>query len=144
MKLSLYFMKILDILAWLRHVVGFDNDSTGPVCEKIFTSGEFLRSMLSKKSPHQKHIQLGNQITCSGLVPDIIGLVPESSGNKYLLLIVDHFTKWYEEIPESNQKASTVAMACVNVCVSRFGCPANLHSDKGSNFLWNLFKNMCK
>ena len=43
----------------------------------------------------------------------------------------------------SNQEASTVAKAFVNVWVSRFGCPANLHSDKGSNFMSNLFKNMC-
>ena len=44
----------------------------------------------------------------------------------------------------SNQEASTVAKVFVNVWVSRFGCPANLHSDKGSNFMSNLFKNMCK
>ena len=44
----------------------------------------------------------------------------------------------------SNQEASTVAKALVNVWVSRFGCPANLYSDKGSNFMSNLFKNMCK
>ena len=37
-----------------------------------------------------------------------------------------------------------VARACVDVWNSRFGCPANFHSDKGSNFLSNLFKNMCK
>ena len=44
----------------------------------------------------------------------------------------------------SNQEASTAAKAFVNVWVSRFGCPANLHSDKGSNFMSNFFKNMCK
>ena len=44
----------------------------------------------------------------------------------------------------SNQEASTVAKAFVNVWLSRFGFPANLHSDKGSIFMSNLFKNMCK
>ena len=44
----------------------------------------------------------------------------------------------------SNQEASTVAKAFVNVWVSMFGCPANLYSDKGSNFMLNLQKNMCK
>ena len=43
----------------------------------------------------------------------------------------------------SNQEASTVAKAFVNVWVSRFGYPANLHSDIGSNFMSNLFKKMC-
>ena len=44
----------------------------------------------------------------------------------------------------SNQEASTVAKAFVKVWNSRFGCPADLHSDKGSNFMSNLLKNMCK
>ena len=73
-----------------------------------------------------------------------MGPLPESSGNKYIMLIGDQFTKWYEAIPMSNQAASTVAKAFVNVLFSRFGCPANFHSAKGSNFMSNLFKNMCK
>ena len=73
-----------------------------------------------------------------------MGPLLESSGNKYILLIGDQFTKWYEAIPRSNQEASTVAKAFVNVWFSRFGCPEYLHSDKGNNFMSNLFKNMCK
>ena len=73
-----------------------------------------------------------------------MGPLPASSGNKYNLLIGDQFTKWCEAIPMSNQEASTVAKAFVNVWVSRFGCPATLHSKKGSNFISNLFKSMCK
>ena len=101
-----------------------------------------------KKSPHQKHMH--SLTTWKPSHPfwqvalDIMGPLPESSGNKYILLIGDQFTKWYEAILMSNQEASTVAKAFVNVWVSRFGCPANLHSDKGSNFMSNLFKNMCK
>ena len=101
-----------------------------------------------KKSPHQKHIH--SLTTWKPSHPfwqvalDIMGPLPESSGNKYILLVGDQFTKWYEAIPMSNQEASTVAKAFVNVWVSRFGCPANLHGDKGSHFMSNLFKNMCK
>ena len=101
-----------------------------------------------KKSPHQKHIH--SLTTWKPSQPfwqvalDIMGPLPESSGNKNILLIGDQFTKWYEAIPMSNQEASTVAKAFVNVWVSMFGCPANLHSDKGSIFMLNLLKNMCK
>ena len=100
------------------------------------------------KSTHQKHIN--SLITEKPSHPfwqialDSMGPLPESSGNKYILLIGDQFTKWYEAIPMSNQEASMVARACVDVRNSRFGCLANLHSDKGSNVLSNLFKNMCK
>ena len=101
-----------------------------------------------KKSPQQKHIHSPTTWKPSHpfwqVALDIMGPLPESSGNKYILLIGDQFTKWCEAIPMSNQEASTVAKAFVNVWVSMFGCPANLHSEKGSNFMSNLFKNMCK
>ena len=44
----------------------------------------------------------------------------------------------------SNQEASMLAKAFLNIWVSGFGCPANLHSNKGNSFKSNLFKNMCK
>ena len=71
-----------------------------------------------------------------------MGPLPESIRNKYILLIGDQFTKWYEAIPMSNQEASTVAKAFVNVWVSKFGCPANLHSNKGS-ILCRIFSRTC-
>ena len=96
-----------------------------------------------KKSPLQKHIH--SLTTWKSSHPfGQVGPSPESSGNKYVLLIGDQFTKWYEAVPMSNQEASKVAKAFVNVWVSRFGCPANLHSYKGSNFMSNLFNDMCK
>ena len=74
---------------------------------------------------------------------DIMGALPESVGFKYILLIGDQFPKWYDAIPFQNQEAKRVATALVDNLISRFGCPANLHSDKGSNFILYLFKNMC-
>ena len=101
-----------------------------------------------KKSARRKHIHSLTTWKLSHpfwqVALDIMGPLPESSGNKYILLIGDQFTKWYEAIPMSNQEASTVAKAFVNVWVSRLGCPANLHSNKSSNFRSNLFKNKCK
>ena len=44
----------------------------------------------------------------------------------------------------SNPEISTVAKTFVNARVSRLGCPTNLHSDKGTNFMSNFFRNMCK
>ena len=75
---------------------------------------------------------------------DIIGPLPKSNGFKYILPIGDQFSKWYEAVPMQNQEATTVAKSFVGCWVSRFGCPANLHSEKGTNFMSNLFKNMCK
>ena len=50
-------MNTADILIWPRHLIGFENDSTGPGSGQLFTSGEVLAKYDVKKSPHQKHIR---------------------------------------------------------------------------------------
>ena len=66
---------------------------------------------------------------------DYMGPLPDTpSGNRHLLVIMDHFTKWCEAIPTKDQKASTVAPLLVNKTFSRFGPPVVLHSDQGANF----------
>lgn len=75
---------------------------------------------------------------------DILGPPPESeSGNKYLLLVADYFTKWPEAYALPNQEATTVAEVLVREYVCRYGVPLELHSDQGRNFRSNVFKEMC-
>jgi transposase InsO family protein len=62
---------------------------------------------------------------------NIAGPFPESnSGNQYLLIAMDYFTKW----PVANQEVSTVADALVTKLFCPFGVPRELHSDQGRNF----------
>ena len=75
---------------------------------------------------------------------DIMGPLPESDNFKKFFLIGHQFSKWYEAVPMQNQEAATVAKSFLDCWVSRFGCPANLHSVRGRNFMSILFKNMCK
>ena len=42
------------------------------------------------------------------------GPLPESDGFKYILLIGDQFSKWYEAILMQNQEAKTVAKSFVD------------------------------
>ena len=42
---------------------------------------------------------------------DVMGPLPESNGQKYILLIGDQFSKWYEAVAMANQEAKTVAQA---------------------------------
>jgi hypothetical protein len=75
---------------------------------------------------------------------DILGPLPvTTNGNKYILVIVDHFTKWTESVALPNQTAETVAKAFVDEFVCRFGTPLQLHSDQGSNFESEVFAGMC-
>ena len=76
---------------------------------------------------------------------DILGPLPLSeSGNQYLLIIADYFTKWPEAYPLPNQEATTVAKVLVNEMICRFGVPLEIHSDQGRNFESALFQEMCR
>lgn len=74
---------------------------------------------------------------------DVLGPLPRTNkGNRYLLMVMDYFSKWPEVIPMPNQEAETVADALVKDIVSRHGVPLELHSDQGRNFESTVFKNL--
>lgn len=66
------------------------------------------------------------------------------SGNKYILVVGDYFTKWKEAFPLPNQEAKTVAEKLVNEVISRYRAPECIHSDQGWNFEAHLFQEMCR
>ena len=75
---------------------------------------------------------------------DILGPLPKSSkGNKYIMVVVDYFTKWAEAYAIPDQEARTVADKLVQEFITRFGCPRQIHTDQGRNFESKLFKGMC-
>ena len=75
---------------------------------------------------------------------DYMGPLPETSrGNKQVLFVMDHFTKWCEAFPTHDQKARTVANILVSKIFSRFGPPVAIHSDQGSIFESNLSHEVC-
>ncbi|GFT89899.1 retrovirus-related Pol polyprotein from transposon 412 [Trichonephila clavipes] len=76
---------------------------------------------------------------------DILGPLPRTaSGNKYLLVVMDYFTKWPEVYPIPDQEAPTVAEAVVQHWISRYGVPLQLHSDQGRNFVSAVLKGVCE
>ena len=76
---------------------------------------------------------------------DIMGPLPlSSSGNKYILVVEDYFTKWTEAFALPDQEAITIARVMVDDVFSRWGVPMYLHSDQGKNFESVLFKEVCK
>ena len=67
---------------------------------------------------------------------DVIGPLPETlSGNKYITVFTEPFTRWTEAFAVPEQKEETVAQLLVEEVVCRFGAPRYLLSDRGANFL---------
>ncbi|KAA3674184.1 uncharacterized protein DEA37_0001986 [Paragonimus westermani] len=75
---------------------------------------------------------------------DIMGPLPVTRrGNRYILVLVDYFTKWSEAVPIERQDACTVAAAIINEWIARYGAPTMLHSDQGAAFESQLLKETC-
>ena len=92
----------------------------------------------SKYQPHQgkaplQPIRVSEPFVFWAL--DYMGPLQEtSSGNRHILVVMDHFTKWCEAFATRDQKATTVANILVSRLFSRFGPPTVIHSDQGQNF----------
>ncbi|CAC5379690.1 unnamed protein product [Mytilus coruscus] len=65
-------------------------------------------------------------------------------GNKYILVILDQFTKRIECCALPNQHAETIAKAFMDSTIARFGCPLDIHTDQGKNIDGNVIRQLCE
>ena len=75
---------------------------------------------------------------------DIVGPLPDSSGYKYLLTVVDRFTRWPEAIPMKDITAQSCADSFLLHWVARFGSPTIITTDRGAQFTSLLWTEMCQ
>ena len=76
---------------------------------------------------------------------DVMGPLKETKqGNKYILCITDHFSKFTRAVPMPDQVAKRVAEIFVNEWVLQWGEPHTLHTDQGTNFQSELLKHVCE
>ena len=79
-----------------------------------------------------------------GVALDITGPLPLSKmGNRFILVAADSFTKWTEAYAIPDQEANTIIRVFVNEFASRFGTPLQIHSERGTNFTSQAFREMC-
>ena len=75
---------------------------------------------------------------------DIVGPLPQSQGYTYLFTVVDRFTRWPEAIPLTDISTTSVARALVSQWIARFGIPAEMSSDRGSQFTSDLWRELAR
>ena len=76
---------------------------------------------------------------------DLVGPLPTSpSGFRYVFTMVDRTTRWLEAVPLPSIEATTCADAFIASWVARFGVPAQLTSDQGTQFTSSVWARVCQ
>ena len=76
---------------------------------------------------------------------DLVGPLPETdSHNRYILTIIDTFSRWPIAIPLPNKEASVIAEAIYKNLICIHGCPLELFSDQESTLLAPAIDILCK
>ena len=69
-------------------------------------------------------------------------LLPTSRGAKYVLVMVEHFSKWIELVALPQNSSELAAAAFLDRVLARFGAPAEVLTDQGREFLGD-FEELC-
>ena len=70
---------------------------------------------------------------------DLVGLLPSSDGFTYMFKVFDRTTRWAEAIPLHSTSAAACAHALFHGWIARFGVPAVMMSDRGTQFTSSLW-----
>ena len=75
---------------------------------------------------------------------DIMGPFPPTPRQKkFLLVVVDYFTRWIEPFALRNTTATDIANVLINEVICRYGTPSYILSDNGPQFVSQLFNETC-
>ncbi|XP_036000753.1 uncharacterized protein LOC118565164 [Fundulus heteroclitus] len=74
------------------------------------------------------------------LVIDYVDMRKQVQGKRYMLVVIDRFSRWVEAVPSKTLGADTVIKFLTREVISRFGIPSEISSDNGSAFIQKVLK----
>ena len=88
------------------------------------------------------HVDVGHR--WDRVAMDLLDMsVTTPKGNRYVLVMVDCFSRWTEACPLPDKTALAVADAFFQHIVCRFGMPSVIHSDQGREFENKVMQELC-
>ena len=88
------------------------------------------------------HVEVGHR--WDRVAMDLLDMsVTTTRGNRYVLVMVDCFSRWTEACPLPDKTAQSVADAFFNQVVCSFGMPIVIHSDQGREFENRIMQELC-
>ena len=94
-----------------------------------------LRAPLQPMSSTRPFQRVGVDITEMPLSP---------RGNRYILVVVDYYTRYINLYPLPNQTAQTVADCLFDKFICQHGVPESIHSDQGRQFESHVMSTLCE
>lgn len=77
------------------------------------------------------------------IAADITELPVTTLGNRYVLVVMDYFTRFVNLYPLKDQRATTVAQCIFEDYIKQHGVPEVIHTDQGRQFESDLIKHLC-
>ena len=75
---------------------------------------------------------------------DIVGPLPADRRHEFLIVFVDYYSRYTILVPASNYTASTVSDALLRHVVPYFGTPRRLLSDRGREFVGEVWSKLTR
>ncbi|RDY06354.1 Pol polyprotein, partial [Mucuna pruriens] len=77
---------------------------------------------------------------------DVIGPIEPkaSNGHRFILMAIDYFTKWVEAVSYSSVTCSTVVRFIKKDIICRYGLPAHIITDNGTNLNNKMMTELCE
>ena len=118
---------------------------TGEVRRHVNACTTCQQSKTTKAKPagERQHLFAGRPWQLCAV--DLVGPLQETdSGNKWILVLTDHFTRWSDALPLPDARAETVAAVLDERVFCYFGVPETILTDQGRQFESELFQAGCK